>query len=64
MAEEYATINARLGLIAGSQNNVIALNREIYESARRSRSAYADVAETVANLSQSAHDASQILEKL
>lgn len=57
MAEEYATINARLGLIAGSQNNVIALNREIYESARRSRSAYADVAEMVANLSQSAHDA-------
>lgn len=57
MAEEYATINARLGLIAGSQNNVIALNREIYESARRSRSAYADVAEMVANLSQSAQDA-------
>lgn len=57
MAEEYATINARLGLIAGSQNNVIALNREIYESARRSRSAYMDVAETVASLSQSAHDA-------
>lgn len=57
MAEEYATINARLGLIAGSQENVIALNREIYESARRSRSAYADVAEMVANLSQSAHDA-------
>ena len=57
MAEEYATINARLGLIAGSQNNVIALNREIYESARRSRSAYSDVAEMVANLSQSAHDA-------
>lgn len=57
LAEEYATINARLGLIAGSQNNVIALNREIYESARRSRSAYMDVAETVASLSQSAHDA-------
>jgi tape measure domain-containing protein len=57
MAEEYATINARLGLIAGSQNNVVALNREIYESARRSRSAYMDVAETVASLSQSAHDA-------
>lgn len=57
MAEEYATINARLGLIAGSQNNVIALNREIYESARRSRTAYYDVAEMVANLSQSAHDA-------
>lgn len=57
MAEEYATINARLGLIAGSQNNVIALNREIYESARRSRTAYADMAETVATLSQSAHDA-------
>lgn len=57
MAEEYATINARLGLIAGSQNNVIALNREIYESARRSRTAYSDVAEMVANLSQSAHDA-------
>nr|DAQ79036.1 MAG TPA: tail length tape measure protein [Caudoviricetes sp.] len=57
MAEEYATVNARLGLIAGSQNNVIALNREIYESARRSRSAYMDVAETVASLSQSAHDA-------
>lgn len=57
LAEEYATVNARLGLIAGSQNNVIALNREIYESARRSRSAYMDVAETVASLSQSAHDA-------
>ena len=51
MAEEYATINARLGLIAGSQENVIALNREIYESARRSRTAYADMAETVATLS-------------
>lgn len=57
LAEEYATVNARLGLIAGSQNNVVALNREIYESARRSRSAYMDVAETVASLSQSAHDA-------
>lgn len=57
MAQEFASIQARLGLIVGEQGNVAALNKEIYESARRSRTEYASMAETVATLSQSAHDA-------
>ena len=56
-AQEFASIQARLGLIVGEQGNVAALNKEIYESARRSRTEYASMAETVATLSQSAHDA-------
>lgn len=57
MAQEFSSIQARLGLIVGEQGNVTALNKEIYESARRSRTEYASMAETVATLSQSAHDA-------
>lgn len=57
MAQEFSSIQARLGLIVGEQGNVAALNKEIYESARRSRTEYASMAETVATLSQSAHDA-------
>ena len=57
MAQEFASIQARLGLIVGEQGNVAALNKEIYDSARRSRTEYASMAETVATLSQSAHDA-------
>lgn len=56
-AQEFSSIQARLGLIVGEQGNVAALNKEIYESARRSRTEYASMAETVATLSQSAHDA-------
>lgn len=56
-AQEFASIQARLGLIVGEEGNVAALNKEIYESARRSRTEYASMAETVATLSQSAHDA-------
>ena len=56
-AQEFASIQARLGLIVGEQGNVAALNKEIYDSARRSRTEYASMAETVATLSQSAHDA-------
>ena len=57
MAQEFSSIQARLGLIVGEQGNVAGLNKEIYESARRSRTEYASMAETVATLSQSAHDA-------
>ena len=57
MAQEFSSIQARLGLIVGEQGNIAALNKEIYESARRSRTEYASMAETVATLSQSAHDA-------
>lgn len=57
MAQEFSSIQARLGLIVGEQGNVAALNKEIYDSARRSRTEYASMAETVATLSQSAHDA-------
>ena len=56
-AQEFASIQDRLSLIVGEQGNVAALNKEIYESARRSRTEYASMAETVATLSQSAHDA-------
>lgn len=56
-AQEFASIQARLGLIVGEEGNVAALNKEIYDSARRSRTEYASMAETVATLSQSAHDA-------
>lgn len=56
-AQEFASIQARLKLVAGEQGNVAGLNKQIYDSARRSRTEYASMAETVATLAQSAHDA-------
>lgn len=56
-ADEYAGIQARLGLIAGSQENVAYLNQMIYDSAQRARGGYLDMAKAVAQLSMSAHDA-------
>ena len=56
-AQEFASIQARLKLVAGEQGNVVGLNKQIYDSARRSRTEYASMAETVATLAQSAHDA-------
>lgn len=57
MATQYSTIQGRLKLIAGSQENAIALNDKIFESAQRARGGYMEMAEAVAQLSQSAHDA-------
>lgn len=57
MADEYAGVQARLGLVAGSQENVAYLNNMIYESAQRARGGYIDMAKAVAQLSLSAHDA-------
>ena len=57
LADEYAGIKARLALIAGSQNNVAALNEMIYESAQRARGGYMDMAKAVADLSTNAKDA-------
>lgn len=56
-AAEYAGIKARLGLIAGSQQNVAALNDMIYQSAQRARGGYLDMAQAVSQLSLSARDA-------
>lgn len=56
-ADAYAGVQARLQLVAGSQENVAALNNMIYESAQRARGGYMDMARSVAQLSLSAHDA-------
>ncbi|WP_301861146.1 tape measure protein [uncultured Megasphaera sp.] len=56
-ADEYAGIQARLSLIAGSQENVAYLNNMIFESAQRARGGYLDMARAVSQLSLSAHDA-------
>lgn len=56
-ADEYAGIQARLNLVAGSQQNAIALNNMIYESAQRARAGYNDTAEAVSQLAMSAKDA-------
>lgn len=57
MADEYAGVQARLNLVAGSQENVAYLNNMIYESAQRARGGYLDMARAVSQLSLSAHDA-------
>lgn len=57
MADEIAGTNARLKLIAGSQENVVYLNGAIMDSANRARGAYMDMAQTVAGLSVNARDA-------
>ena len=56
-ADEYAGVQARLNLVAGSQENVVYLNNMIYESAQRARGGYLDMARAVSQLSLSAHDA-------
>lgn len=56
-AEEYAGIKARLGLIAGSQQNVAALNDMIYQSAQRARGGYLDMAQAVSLLTLNAREA-------
>lgn len=56
-ADEYAGIQARLNLVAGSQENVAYLNEMIFESAQRARGGYLDMARAVSQLSLSAHDA-------
>lgn len=56
-AAEYAGIKARLGLIAGSQQNVAALNDMIYNSAQRARGGYLDMAQAVSQLSLNVRDA-------
>lgn len=56
-ADEYAGINARLNLVAGSQENAIYLNQKIFESAQRARGGYLDMAHAVSQLSLSAKDA-------
>ena len=57
MADEIAGTNARLKLIAGSQENVVFLNRAIMESANRARGSYMEMSQTVAGLSVNARDA-------
>lgn len=56
-AAEYVGIKARLGLIAGSQQNVAALNDMIYQSAQRARGGYLDMAQAVSQLTLNARDA-------
>lgn len=57
VANEYNSIQARLKMIGGSQENAIALNNMIYKSAQRARGGYLDMAEAVSHLAMSAHDA-------
>ncbi|MBM6986261.1 MAG: tape measure protein [Acidaminococcaceae bacterium] len=57
LSDHLVGTNARLQLVAGSQENVAALNGMIYESAQRARGAYVSMADTVAGLSINARDA-------
>lgn len=56
-ATEWASVQARLKLVAGSQENAIYLNKQIFESAQRARGGYLEMADAVIKVSQSAHDA-------
>ena len=57
MSQEFASIQARLGLVTDSQGEMVSLNNAIYKSAIASRTEYMEMAKTVATLSQSAKDA-------
>lgn len=56
-SEELAGIQARLGLIAHSQQEIAVLNDMIYQSAQRARGGYLDMAHSVSQLALSAKDA-------
>lgn len=56
-ATEWASVQARLKLVSGSQENAIYLNKQIFESAQRARGGYMEMADAVIQVSQSAHDA-------
>ena len=56
-ASEWASVQARLKLVAGSQENAIYLNKQIFESAQRARGGYMEMADAIIQVSQSAHDA-------
>lgn len=56
-ATEWAQVQARLKLVAGSQENAIYLNKQMFESAQRARGGYMEMADAVIQVSQSAHDA-------
>ncbi len=56
-AQEWASVQARMKLVAGSQENAIYLNNEIFKSAQRARGGYLEMAEAVAQIATSAHDA-------
>lgn len=57
LADHVAGTNARLQMISGSQENVVALNNMIFESAQKARGEYMTMADTVASLSVNARDA-------
>lgn len=56
-ANAFNSIQARLNLVTGDQANAVALNKQIYDSAIRARGGYMEMAESVTQLSMSAHDA-------
>ena len=56
-ANGFNSIQARLNLVTGDQANAVALNKQIYDSAIRARGGYMEMAESVTQLSMSAHDA-------
>lgn len=56
-ANEFNSIRSRLNLITNNQNNAVALNQQIYESAMRARGGYMQMAEAATQLAMSAHDA-------
>lgn len=56
-ANEFNSIRSRLNLITNDQNNAVALNQQIYESAMRARGGYMQMAEATTQLAMSAHDA-------
>ena len=56
-AGAYAGVQARLSLLAGSQEKVAELNDEIYKSALRSRGSFETMADSVAKIGMTAKEA-------
>lgn len=56
-SEEFAAIQARIGLIVDTEKDVVMMNDMIYQSAQRARGGYLDMAHSVSQLALSAKDA-------
>ncbi len=64
MGDEFTGIQARLGMITGSQAELTKLNKQLFASAQRTRSEYAETANTVGKLGLLAKDAFSSNEEL
>ena len=56
-SDEYASIQARLRIVAGGAEQAAQMNEEIYKSAMRATTSYTDMADSVAKIAMLAKDA-------